>query len=103
MGQAAKSDVAIYLIKGTELPLELSSATALEQALLQFYKDTRKTSEKPSITIVDFKIYDEVIELELYSTRSQNLDFQVELLQEYLEPFIGDTIEEITEDTWLQR
>lgn len=102
MGQSKKSEIAIYLNKGVEIPLGLTSKTALQQAMLNFYYNANPDAvEEPSITVVGCEIFDGSIEIELYSTRSQNLDFQVDLLNDYLEQF-DDIIEEITEDSWVQ-
>ena len=102
MGQAAKCNIAIFFNKDVETPLGLTSKTALQQAMLKQYYDTHPDAVgKPDITITEFETFGGTIELELYSTRSQNLDFQVDLLLEYLEQF-DDIIEEVTKDKWIQ-
>jgi len=103
MGQASKSYIAIFLREGKELPLAISGKTALQQSMLtHYYKTHPEAVGEPDITITEFHNYDNKhIELELYSGRRPNLDFQVDLLMEYLTGF-DDIIEEVTEDTWVQ-
>lgn len=102
MGQSKKSEIVIYLNKGIETPLGLTSKTALQQAMLNFYYNANPDAvEEPCIDVISCEIFDGSIEIELYSTRSQNLDFQVGLLNDYLEQF-EDIIEEVTYDKWVQ-
>ena len=102
MGQSAKCNIEVYFNTG-EIPIQLSSATAVHQTLLQFYKESRNDSlATPDISVSEFESYDESIGLEFYSTRRQNLDFQVDLFREYLETYHDDIVEEMTEDTWVQ-
>jgi hypothetical protein len=104
MSNSAKSHIRIEFKDG--VPLGITSATALEQSLRQFYKESRNDDlARPDITITDFELYHEEsdeVELTLYSTRRANLDFQVDLLQEYLEVECEGIVEEVNEDTWVQ-
>ena len=104
MGQAAKSEIAIFLNNPeVDIPLDLTSATALQQAMLEhYYKTNPDAVGKPDITIVDFEMFEGEIDLTLYSTRRQNLEFQVDLLNDYLDMTHFDIIDEVTEDTWVQ-
>jgi hypothetical protein len=100
MGQAAKSYLRVEF--GQDVPIKLTSATAVEQAMLKHYFDTNPEAVgKPDITIVDFDIYDSEIEVELYSTRRINLDFQIDLFKDTINGICDDVVE-INEDTWVQ-
>jgi len=102
MGQAAKCNIAIFF-KSDSVPSELASSTGVEQTMLKHYYETNPEAvNKPDITISEYDQYDGEIELELYSSRVQNLDFQVDLLAEVLLQF-DDIIEEVTYDNWIQR
>jgi hypothetical protein len=101
MSNSAKSHIRIEFKDG--VPLGITSATALEQSLRQFYKESRNDDlARPDITITDHELYSNEVELTLYSTRRANLDFQVDLLQEYLEVECEGIVEEVNEDTWIQ-
>lgn len=101
MGQAAKSNIRIEFKKDF-IPVELRTAEALEAALVNFYKEVNPEKQKPDVTVTDLETYDCEVELTLYSTRRQNLDFQVDLIDDYLNSKYSKEIEEINEDTWSQ-
>lgn len=102
MGQATKSDIAIFF-NSDSVPSELASSTGVEQTMLKHYYETNPEAVgKPDITISGYEQYDGYIELVLYSTRRANLDFQIDLLNDYLETYHDDIIEEVTFDTWVQ-
>tara|TARA_R110000796_G_scaffold58413_8_gene135003 strand:- start:8615 stop:8929 length:315 start_codon:yes stop_codon:yes gene_type:complete len=103
MGQAAKCEISIYLNNGVETPLDLTSKTSIQQAMLKhYYKTNADAVGEPDITVVRCEIFGGSIELELYSSRRANLDFQSGLLDEYLTQTHGDIIDEVTFDTWVQ-
>jgi hypothetical protein len=103
MGQSAKCNMTVSF-NVEYIPSKLASSTGVHQTLLQFYKDTRSDEiAVPSITVSEYEQFDGTIELEFYSTRVQNLDFQVDLFREYLEARHGNDVAEITEDIWVQR
>jgi hypothetical protein len=101
MGKSAKCNVAIFLKEGTEMPLGITSATATQQSMLTHYYAKNPDASEPHIFVDEHEQYDNSVELELYSTREQNLDFQVDLLEDYLQQF-SDIIEEVTYDKWVQ-
>lgn len=104
MSQAAKSEITIYLKDNVEVPLTLSSKTAIQQSMLKHYYATNPEAVgEPEILITECNLSDDNIEIELYSTRKKNLDFQVDLLQDFLNgDEFADIIEEVIEDTWVQ-
>tara|TARA_R110000824_G_scaffold106610_2_gene251958 strand:+ start:14321 stop:14635 length:315 start_codon:yes stop_codon:yes gene_type:complete len=103
MGQSAKCNMRVSF--NTEfIPIELTSSTSVHQSLLQFYKDTRSDdTSTPTITVTEHEQFDTEIQLEFYSTKVANLDFQVDLFKEYLEARHNDEVEDIDEDVWIQR
>lgn len=99
MGVAKKSEITIEF---DSIPLGITSKTALEQSLLSHYRKTTGNETKPSITITDFEMDGNVINLTLYSDREVNLDFQLELLQSYLNEHKGKVIE-FYFDNWINQ
>lgn len=98
MGTAKKSIITIVF--EDETPLGITSKTALEQSLIKFYqKQNPEFIGEPSITITDFEIDGCAVNLEMYSTRCVNLDFQVDLLSQYLDEY---NVEEFYYDNWVQ-
>ena len=106
MGKAAKSEIRIEFKSEAIIPLGITSETALEQSLRGFYKRSHSLYDGQEkyidITITDFELYDGEVELTLYSTRGRNLEFQLELLQEFLEVDHDDVVEEVNYNTWHQ-
>jgi len=98
MGTAKKSIITI-VFKEDLVPLGVTSKTALEQTLLEFYKKSTGKETKPDISITEFEIDGDVVDLELYSGRCVNLDFQVDLLGQYLDEC---DVEEFYFDNWIQ-
>ena len=103
MGQAAKANIAIYLKEGVDAPLGLSSKTAVEQTLIDFYFEQKPEAVgEPDFTVTDVQLFEGVIELELYSGRKANLDFQLETLMDFLDEKHDEDIEEVTDSVWVQ-
>lgn len=111
MGQSAKSNIRIGFFTMWNVPQEFKNEDTLIKALTDFYwtttegKFTRKqtgTALTPQFTIVDYNVIDHEVELEFYSTRRVNLDFQVELLQDYLQKNYDGKVSEVDEETWTQ-
>jgi len=103
MGQAAKCNIRIEMKDGHGVPLGITSKTAIQQSMLKYYYKTNPEAVgEPDITVTECSQYESEVELELYSTRRQNLDFQIDLLLNYLNSNFDDTIEEINLDTWIQ-
>lgn len=100
MSISKKCEITLDILKG-ELPEEFNKADLLNKALSDFYK--KKNPEykgEPNITVYDLTPYGDYVEFTMYSTRDVNLDFQVELLQEYMSDTGLDY--EITLDSWIQ-
>lgn len=101
MSNSAKSHMRVEF--NQNVPIAISSATALEQTLRDFYRDSRNDNlARPDFTITEFELYDNEVEVTFYSTRRINLDFQIDLFQEYLYTIHSDIVEEVNEDTWVQ-
>ncbi len=100
MGQASKSYIRIEFKKS--YPEAFKSAMSFEEALIKYFLKTYEAVVEPSITIVDFEAFDEEVQFEFYSTRRLNLDFQINLLKEFLEAEYAGLVKEINEDTWVQ-
>ena len=103
MSNSAKSITRIEFKLG--LPDIFKSAANLTAALVKYYRAANPEDvepEDPYINIQDLETFPNEVQFELYSTRRVNLEFQADLLREYLEATYGDAIEELNEDLWVQ-
>jgi hypothetical protein len=99
MGTPSKSYVRIEF--KTALPDEFKKEDDIKKLLINFYNTKEGIIDSnPYIDISNIYLYDREVEFELYSDRSQNLEFQVDLLTEYLDS--RDDIEELNSDVWHQ-
>ena len=100
MSNSAKSITRIEF--KVPVPEEFKTAAALETALIKFYEDSTGDYVTPHFQINDFEVYDSEVTFELSSTRRVNLEFQANLLREYLEVTYENKVEELNEDLWVQ-
>ena len=100
MGNAKKSYIRIEFKK--YYPEAFKSATSFQEALVKYFLKTYDAVAEPDITIIDFEAFDNEVQLEFYSTRGPHLDFQINLLNEFLEAEYSGLVEEVNEDTWTQ-
>ena len=102
MGQVTKAEVIVHIHKDKEIPLGITSKTAVEQSMLNHYRELNPNSNpNPSIIVTHYENFEnECIEIHLYSGRRPNLDFQSDLLESYLETIKGDVIESVEVSVW---
>ena len=67
-----------------ETPNEFKDETTLTNKLTEFHNFNKEIKEDISINIEDIKSDRRVVDFEMNSTRSINLEFQINLLIEYL-------------------
>lgn len=101
MGLPKKCYISLWF--DTVAPVEFQTPDDLEKALKEFYKSKNPEYKgEPHICIHDFDGGDEYAEFEMYSDRCQNLDFQVELLDQYLDELYPNIVNDYTKDSWEQ-
>ncbi len=103
MGQSAKSTITIEFGENL-IPENLQYKETFEKELRDFHSQTNGKDSNPSITITEFECFEfdvtGAIQLEMYSSRTQNLDFQLELLEAYFDAKIE--YDSIDFDSWIQ-
>lgn len=102
MGIPKKNFITIDIVRDDQkLPEEFNTAESTVTALKEFYKKQNPDYKgDPYVNLYDHEAYENYVQFEMYSDRAQNLDWQVDLLREYLD---STGLEyDITEDAWIQ-
>jgi hypothetical protein len=102
MGTPKKCFINVFFNEGVEAE-EFNTPESTMEALKDFYKSKDPVDKgDPYIDVSEHEAGDRYVQFLMYSDRDVNLDFQVELLEEYLNDRYPDQVEEVTLDSWIQ-